>query len=75
MGPGRARGSSGFLANFFILSSIKQLGAAHASILEITYPFFVLLFGWLFFGGSVNAYFWLGSALVFAGSAVIIKFA
>jgi drug/metabolite transporter (DMT)-like permease len=32
------------LANFFIFSSIKILGASTASVFEIAYPFFVVLF-------------------------------
>src|ERR1035437_9425727 len=32
------------LANFLIFSGIKSIGASHASIIEIAYPFFVVLF-------------------------------
>ncbi|MBA4318326.1 MAG: hypothetical protein C0412_07990 [Flavobacterium sp.] len=62
------------VATFLIFSSIKHLGAATASVFEITYPFFVIIFSLLMFGGSVNAYFWLGSALIFLGAVVITKF-
>jgi drug/metabolite transporter (DMT)-like permease len=62
-----------FLANFFILSSVKELGAPTASILEISYPFFVAIFTALLFGSRVSAQFWIGALLIFVGSAVIIK--
>ncbi|MBI5466500.1 MAG: DMT family transporter [Candidatus Kerfeldbacteria bacterium] len=63
------------LANFFILSSIKSLGAPLAAVIEISYPLFVALFTMLIFGGSLNLYFWLRAALIFLGSSLIIRFA
>jgi drug/metabolite transporter (DMT)-like permease len=63
------------LANFLIFSGIKILGADTASIIEIAYPFFVVLFSYFFFRAQPNVYFFVGAALVFIGSAVIIKFA
>ncbi len=62
------------LANFFIFSGIKILGASTASIFEIAYPFFVILFSFLLYKTSLNIYFFLGSILIFLGSFVIIKF-
>ena len=62
------------LANFLIFSGIKILGASYASIFEIAYPFFVILFSALLFGSGINLYFLLGSVLIFAGSYIIIKF-
>lgn len=62
------------VANFFIFSSIKNLGAATASLFEITYPFFVAVFSLLIFGGSFNAYFIFGSILIFLGSFVLVRF-
>lgn len=64
-----------FAANFFVVSSVKELGASLASALEICYPFFVALFTFLLFGTAVNIYFWLGAALIFAGAAIITFFA
>ncbi len=61
-------------ANFLIFSGIKVLDADMASIIEIAYPFFVVLFSYFMFRETPNAYFWFGSALVFAGAVVIIKF-
>lgn len=63
------------LASFFIFSSIKLLDASTASIFEIAYPFFVVLFSVLLYGQVINGYFALGAALLFAGAVVIIKLA
>lgn len=63
------------LANFFIFSGIKNLDASTASIIEIAYPFFVVLFSYILFRSTPNIYFFLGGILVFAGCAIIIKFA
>jgi len=62
------------LANFFIFSGIKILGASTASIFEIAYPFFVILFSFLLYKTSLNIYFFFGSVLIFLGSFIIIKF-
>jgi drug/metabolite transporter (DMT)-like permease len=63
------------LANFLIFSSIKILGASMASIFEIAYPFFVIIFSYFAFRVTPNLYFLLGAVLIFAGSAIIIVFA
>lgn len=63
------------LANFLIFSSIKVLDASTASIIEIAYPFFVVLFSFLLFRSSPNIYFFIGGILIFIGSIIIIKFA
>lgn len=63
------------LANFLIFTSIKDLNASTASIIEIAYPFFVVFFSYIFFRSTPSLYFFLGGALIFAGSIVIIKFA
>lgn len=63
------------IANFFIYSSIKALNASTASIIEIAYPFFVVLFSFILFRSVPNMYFFIGGTLVFIGSAIIIKFA
>ncbi|MBI5794197.1 EamA family transporter [Candidatus Uhrbacteria bacterium] len=62
-------------ADFFILSGIKNLDASTASIIEISYPFFVVLFSFIFFRSSPNIYFFIGGLLVFLGSVIIVKFA
>ena len=63
------------LANFLILSGIKNLGASTASIIEIAYPFFVVLFSFLLFRSTPNMYFFIGGAFLFVGLVIIIKFA
>ena len=62
-------------ANFLILSAIKLLGASNASIIEIAYPFFVVLFSFIMFRAVPNAYFFLGGSLIFIGSLILMKFA
>jgi len=63
------------LANFLIFSGIKNLDASTASIIEIAYPFFVVLFSYIFFRSSPNIYFFIGGVLIFVGSIIIIRFA
>ena len=63
------------LANFLIFSGIKNLDASTASIIEIAYPFFVVLFSYILFRSTPNIYFFIGGTLVFIGSIIIIKFA
>lgn len=63
------------LANLLILTSVKLLGASTASIFEIAYPFFVVLFSFWLFRSTPNIYFFLGGGLIFLGSLVIIKWA
>ena len=62
------------LTNFFIFSGIKSLNASTASIIEIAYPFFVVLFSMIFFQSKPNIYFFIGGILIFIGSIFIIKF-
>lgn len=59
---------------FLIFSSIKFIGVSAASAIEISYPFFIVLFSFLFFRSSTNIYFLLGSLFIFIGSVIIIKF-
>jgi drug/metabolite transporter (DMT)-like permease len=63
------------LANFLIFSGIKSIGASSASIIEVSYPFFVVLFTFIMFRSSPNIYFFIGGMLILVGSVVIIKFA
>lgn len=62
------------LANYFIFVSISRLGASSASVFEIAYPFFVFLFSFFIFGTQPNVYVFIGSLLIFFGSAIIIRF-
>jgi chloramphenicol-sensitive protein RarD len=60
------------LASFFIFSSIQRLGASTASIFEIMYPFFVAIFAYVLLGARPTVFFYLGTMIVFLGSAMII---
>ena len=61
-------------ANFFIYSSIKTLGASTASIIEISYPFFVALFSMLVFRTAPSLALYAGGFCIFIGSAIITYF-
>jgi len=61
-------------ATFSILYSIKSLGAAPAAIIEITYPFFVIIISLIWTGGNVKFHFYLGSALIMLGSFILVRF-
>lgn len=62
------------LADFLILSGVKYLSASTASIIEISYPFFVVLFSFLLFKASPTVPFFIGALLIFIGSAIIVRF-
>lgn len=62
------------LANFLIFSSIKILGASTASIFEIAYPFFVVIFSYFIFRSTPSIYFLLGALLIFSGASIIVMF-
>lgn len=59
--------------NFLILYSISEKNATLASMIEISYPFFVALFAWLFFK-EVQFNWWTmaGGVLVFCGIGIIL---
>lgn len=61
-------------ANFLIFSGIKAIGASSVSLIELSYPFFVVLFSFIIFRTSPNIYFLFGGILIFLGSFVIFKF-
>jgi len=54
-----------------ILGSIQALGASKSAVLEISYPLFVALFSWGFFGGHLQAPVVIGGACIFVGAAII----
>lgn len=60
------------MANLLIFSSIKRLGASTASVFEIAYPMFVVLFTYGFLKVRPSLSFLVGALLVLVGSAVII---
>lgn len=61
-------------ADFLILFGVKHLDASVASIIEISYPFFVVLFSFFLFRTSLSIPFFIGAACIFLGTAIIIKF-
>lgn len=63
----------GIGANLLIFSGIKTLGASTSSFLEISYPFFVVLFSSILFRIYPNIYFILGGIIIFIGSLIIVK--
>jgi drug/metabolite transporter (DMT)-like permease len=61
-------------ATLSILYSIKSLGTAPAAIIEISYPFFVIIFSLIWIGGNVKFHFYLGSILIMLGSFLLVRF-
>lgn len=60
------------VGNASVFSSIQLKNASLASIIEIAYPFLVVLFSWLIFRDvQVNFYTILGGVLVFSGVALV----
>ena len=60
------------VASILLLFAVKILGSSTASILEISYPFFAILFSFLLFGATINTPFMIGGGLIFVGSMLII---
>ncbi len=61
------------LANFFIFLGIKNLGASSAAIIEISYPFFVILFSLILLRERPTPMFLVGSAFIFFGAFIISR--
>lgn len=66
---------TGLFAGLAIQLSIKSGdNAATASMVEISYPFFVILFTWLFFGeNKMNWLTLIGGAICFVGTTIVIS--
>lgn len=62
----------GLVAEYLIYMSIQRLGAGRASIIEITYPVFVVFFCWLAYKDQITSRFALGALLVLVGSALVV---
>jgi drug/metabolite transporter (DMT)-like permease len=54
-----------------ILGSIQLLGASKSAVLEISYPLFVALFSYFFFGGHLQTPVLVGGGFIFVGAAII----
>ena len=63
------------IANLLILYAIQAMDAATASMLEITYPLFVVLAALVLFGTFPNVYVLLGGGLILAGAMIVTYFA
>lgn len=63
------------IANVLILYAIQSLGAATASVLEITYPVFVVLTTLILFGTFPSVYVLLGGFIILIGAMVVTYFA
>jgi drug/metabolite transporter (DMT)-like permease len=61
-----------FGGNLFILMSVSGKNASLTSLIEISYPIFVILFAWLFFRElHVNLWTFAGAGLILSGVALI----
>lgn len=60
------------LGNTLILFGIKGTSASAASLIEISYPFFVILFSYLIFGQQLSVKELIGGAIAFFGVALIV---
>ena len=71
--PIAAIGLTSTLGAVLLYLSINSRNAPLASLIEITYPAFVVLFAWLFFRQMhLNAAVVIGGVLILAGSGLII---
>lgn len=60
-------------ANLFILLGVQEKNATLVSLIEISYPVFVLLFAWWFFNDfQLNASNAFGALLIFTGIGLVI---
>jgi drug/metabolite transporter (DMT)-like permease len=62
------------IASYLIYCGIQLLGAPTASVIEIAYPFFVVLFTLIFFRTAPSMYVYIGGLLIFSGAALITYF-
>lgn len=61
------------LGNAFVFSSIQMKNASLSSLIEIAYPFLVVIFSLIFFKENhMNFYTWVGGVLIFSGVSLIL---
>lgn len=61
------------IANILIYTAIQNKNASYVSVIEISYPLFVFIFGWLFFRDAQLS--WnlvIGGSMIFIGSAIVL---
>lgn len=61
------------ISGLAILYAVKYLTAPIASAIEISYPFFVAIFAYTLFKGELNTNVWIGGALIFTGSIIVMR--
>lgn len=65
---------TGCIGNFLVFSAIADSSATKASIVEITYPFFVALFTLMIYGeNELTEQTIIGGVLVIVGITVVVK--
>lgn len=62
---------SGVVANYIALKAIESSGASLAAALEISYPFWCMLFAWILWNETLSYQALLGTALTFLGIYLI----
>jgi len=63
------------LANLFIALAIQSKNATLSSLIEISYPLFIIILAWLFFKeNNLNLSVAIGGAFIFTGIAIIYLF-
>lgn len=62
-----------FAAAWFIYLSIQSVGASSATMIEMTYPFFVVLFSYFLFGQGITPTIALGGFFLFIGAFIITR--
>ena len=73
MGITFAAHSLTIVASFFAFSAIVKIGSSTAAMLEISYPFFVILFSWLLFNQTISKEVLIGGILIFIGCLLIFS--
>lgn len=61
------------VSGILVLAGIQELNATYVSIIEMSYPFFVILFSFLLFKTVPGPAFYAGGALIMIGTFVIIS--
>ncbi len=67
-----ARGTLGAIAVLLYFSSVAEVGAARATLLNYTYPFWANVFA-VFFGSRPSRRFWIGLLVASVGVVIVIS--
>jgi len=63
--------ASASIASYASMAAIEQSNASFAASLEITYPFWCMLFAWILFGKTMTVTSMLGVVVIFAGVIIM----